>query len=60
MPTLDRAMILVLDGVGVGDAPDAASYGDAGANCIGNCARAVGGLRLPTMGGMGLGNITPV
>jgi phosphopentomutase len=60
MPTLDRAMILVLDGVGVGDAPDAAAYGDQGASCIANCARAVGGLALPVMGSMGLGNITPV
>jgi phosphopentomutase len=59
-PTLDRAVIIVLDGVGVGDAPDAAAYGDAGASSIEHCATAVGGLALPTMGSMGLGNITPV
>jgi phosphopentomutase len=59
-PTLERAVIIVLDGVGVGDAPDAAAYGDAGASSIEHCAEAVGGLALPTMGRMGLGNITPV
>jgi len=58
--TLDRAVVLVLDGVGAGQAPDAASYGDAGANCLTNTARAVGQLTLPVMGGMGIGNITPI
>ncbi|MGZ3638501.1 MAG: phosphopentomutase, partial [Ktedonobacterales bacterium] len=60
MPALERAVIIVLDGVGVGQAPDAAQYGDAGANCLTNCSRTVGELRLPTMGAMGLGNITPI
>jgi phosphopentomutase len=60
MPTLDRAVIVVLDGVGVGNAPDAAAYGDEGASSIEHCATAIGGLALPTMGSMGLGNITPV
>jgi len=58
--TLDRAVVLVLDGVGAGQAPDAASYGDAGANCLTNTARAVGQLTLPVMGSMGIGNITPI
>ena len=60
MPGLERAIVIVLDGVGVGQAPDAGSYGDAGANSLSNCARAVGGLRLPHMGAMGLGNITTI
>ncbi|MGZ3601357.1 MAG: phosphopentomutase, partial [Ktedonobacterales bacterium] len=60
MPALERAVIIVLDGVGVGQAPDAAQYGDAGANCLTNCSRAVGELPLPTMGAMGLGNVTPI
>src|SRR6185369_5191968 len=60
MATLERAMVLVLDGVGVGQAPDAASYGDEGANCLTNCAEAVGGLSLPTMGHIGIGNVTPI
>ena len=60
MPTLERAVIIVLDGVGVGSAPDAAAYGDEGASSVEHCAHAVGGLALPVMGSMGLGNITPV
>src|SRR5690242_2435767 len=56
--TLKRAIIVVLDGVGAGDAPDASAYGDAGANSLGHCASAVGGLALPNLGQMGLGNIT--
>ncbi len=58
--TLKRAIIVVLDGVGAGDAPDAAAYGDAGTNSLGHCASAVGGLALPHLGQMGLGNITPM
>jgi phosphopentomutase len=58
--TLKRAIIVVLDGVGAGDAPDAAAYGDAGTNSLGHCASAVGGLDLPNLGRMGLGNITPI
>ena len=52
-----RAVILVLDGVGAGGAPDAAAFGDEGANTLGNTARAVGGLRVPNLAGMGLGNV---
>jgi len=36
-----RAIILVLDGVGIGEAPDAAAYGDTGSHTLGNVARAV-------------------
>ena len=55
-----RAIILVLDGVGVGAAPDAASYGDAGSDTLGNLARARGGLSLPNLAAAGLGNIAPI
>ncbi len=55
-----RAVILILDGVGIGEAPDAAEYGDAGSNTLCNVARAVGGLDLPNMSKLGLGNITRV
>lgn len=41
-----RAAIVVLDGVGIGEAPDAAAYGDLGSDTLGNVARAVGGLDL--------------
>ncbi len=55
-----RAIILVLDSVGVGAMPDAADWGDAGADTLGHCAAAVGGLSLPGLQALGLGNIHPV
>lgn len=55
-----RAIIIVLDGVGIGAAPDAAAYGDVGSNTLGNVARAVGGMRLPNLERAGLGNIAPL
>lgn len=55
-----RAVILVLDGVGIGEAPDAAAYGDVGSHTLGNVARAVGGLAVPNLERAGLGRITPL
>ena len=55
-----RAIILVLDGVGIGPAPDTAAYGDAGSDTLGNLSRAVGGLMLPNLQRAGLGNIAPL
>ena len=55
-----RAAIIVLDGVGIGAAPDAGQYGDAGSNTLGNLARAVGGLRVPNLERAGLGNVAPL
>lgn len=55
--TSRRAAIVVLDGVGIGAASDAAAYGDVGSNTLGNVARAVGGLRLPNMQRLGLGGV---
>lgn len=52
-----KAAILVIDGVGIGALPDADSYGDRGADSIANAAVAVGGVALPNLEGMGLGNI---
>jgi len=52
-----RAIILVLDGVGAGEAPDASSYGDTGSDTLGHVARAVGGLNLPALAELGLGNV---
>ena len=52
-----RAVILVLDGVGAGAAPDAADYGDVGSNTLGHVARAVGGFNLPALAEAGLGNV---
>lgn len=56
----NRVTLIVLDSVGCGDAPDAAAYGDAGANTLGNIARAMGTLELPNLGQMGLGNTTNI
>jgi phosphopentomutase len=55
-----RALILVLDGVGIGAAPDADAYGDAGSDTLGNLARAVGGFDLPNLAALGLGHIKPL
>jgi len=52
-----RVVCIVLDGVGVGAAPDADRFGDTGANSIANTASRVGGLRLPHLARMGLGRI---
>jgi phosphopentomutase len=60
MSKLNRAILVVLDGVGVGANPDAHAYGDDGANSLEHCAQAVGGLELPNLGRIGLGNITPI
>jgi phosphopentomutase len=57
---MKRAIVLILDGVGVGELPDAEKYQDQGSNTLGNLARACGGLDLPTLGRMGLGNITEI
>ena len=50
-----RAALIVLDGVGIGEALDAAAYGDLGSDTLGNIARAVGGLQLPNLEAAGLG-----
>ena len=55
-----RAIVVVLDGVGAGRAPDAANFGDEGANTLGNTARAVGGLDLPNLQALGLGNVEEI
>ena len=55
-----RAFVIVIDGLGAGAEPDAASYGDAGANTLAHVARAAGGLDLPAFEHLGLGNIEPL
>src|SRR5918998_6313327 len=55
-----RAVVVVLDGVGAGDAPDAADFGDEGANTLVNTARAVGGLEVPNLQKLGLGNVAEI
>jgi phosphopentomutase len=51
---------VVLDACGVGELPDSADYGDAGADTLTHVAEAVGGLRVPHLGRLGLGNITKI
>jgi phosphopentomutase len=60
LENINRVTLIVLDSVGCGDAPDAAEYGDEAANTLGNISRAVGGLNLPNMGKLGLGNLTEI
>jgi phosphopentomutase len=52
-----RVVLIVLDSCGCGGDPDAAAYGDAGTNTLAHTAKAVGGLQLPNLQAMGLGNI---
>jgi len=51
-----RAIVIVLDSVGIGELPDAAAYGDEGSNTLGNVARRVP-LRVPTLRSLGLGRL---
>src|SRR5213593_1525160 len=57
---MPRACVIVLDAVGAGALPDAADYGDEGSDTLGNVARAVGGLDLPNLEALGLGNVEPL
>lgn len=56
----NRAIVIVLDGVGIGEAPDAPQYGDSGSHSLANTARVVGGLELPSLERLGLGSICPI
>ncbi len=49
-----------MDGVGAGELPDAAKYGDEGSSTLTNISTATGGLHLPNLGRFGLGNIVPI
>ncbi|HVJ48412.1 phosphopentomutase [Desulfitobacterium sp.] len=55
-----RAIVIVLDSVGIGEMPDASDYGDLGSNTLGNIAKTRGGLNLPHLQALGLGNIAPI
>ena len=57
MPRGGRTALIVLDGIGVGELPDAGRFGDEGSNTLRNTALAVGGLNLPHLGRLGLGRI---
>ncbi|MBU2597868.1 MAG: phosphopentomutase [Actinobacteria bacterium] len=55
-----RIILIVLDSVGVGELPDAHKYNDEGSNTLGNMAKVLGGLNLPNLEKMGLGNIISI
>ncbi|HEY8909767.1 MAG TPA: phosphopentomutase [Desulfosporosinus sp.] len=55
-----RVIIIVLDSVGIGEMPDAAEYGDLGSHTLGNIALRRGGLQVPYLQKLGLGNIEPI
>jgi phosphopentomutase len=57
---MPRACVIVLDAVGAGELPDAPEYGDEGSDTLGNVAKAVGGLDLPNLEALGLGNVEPL
>jgi phosphopentomutase len=57
---MSRACVIVLDAVGAGELPDAAAFGDEGSDTLGNVARVVGGLDLPNLEALGLGNVEPL
>jgi phosphopentomutase len=51
---MKRAILIVLDSVGIGDLPDADRYGDVGSNTLGNIAKALPGFALPNLEKLGL------
>lgn len=60
MKEIKRVVLIVLDSCGVGELPDAFKYGDQGSNTLSNTAKAVGGLHLPNLQRLGLGNIASI
>jgi phosphopentomutase len=57
---INRIILIVLDSLGVGELPDAHLYGDEGSNTLVNLAKKVGGLKIPNLQKLGLGNIVHV
>jgi phosphopentomutase len=57
---VNKVIVLVLDGTGVGALPDADRYGDEGSNTLAHLAEAVGGINLPNLERLGLGEIAAV
>ncbi|MEJ8776845.1 phosphopentomutase [Pseudogracilibacillus sp. ICA-222130] len=60
MNKFKRVFLVVLDSVGIGEAPDADKYNDVGANTLGNIAKHMDGLHVPNLQALGLGNIAPI
>lgn len=60
MAMIERILLVVLDGVGIGELPDAGRYGDIGSHTLAHTAAAVGGIDLPFFSSLGLGRLSPV
>ena len=59
-PLVPRVLVVVCDSWGVGDAPDAAAYGDEGSDTLANTAQVVGGIEAPNLASLGLGRLTTI
>ena len=59
-PLVPKVAVVVCDSWGVGNAPDAAAYGDEGSDTLANTARAVGGVKAPNLEALGLGLLTEI
>ncbi len=57
---IKRVILIIIDGCGVGELPDAKKYNDVGASTLSNCSEVVGGLKMPVCQSLGLGNIVPI
>lgn len=57
---MKRAIVIIIDGVGVGELPDADKYGDTGSDTLGNIAQQMENFKLPNLEKLGLGKIAPV
>ena len=60
MTTFKRMHVIVMDSVGIGEAPDAKSFGDEGSHTLGHIAEHMDGMHIPNLTKMGLGNIAPL
>ncbi|WP_096153632.1 phosphopentomutase [Bacillus sp. FJAT-45066] len=58
--TYKRIFLIVMDSVGIGEAPDAKEFGDAGSDTIGNIALHMNGLHMPNIAQLGLSNIREI
>jgi len=58
--TYRKITVIVLDSVGIGELPDAAQYGDAGAHTLGHIVGEAPGLALPNLRKLGLANVAPL
>ncbi|MCA1039728.1 phosphopentomutase [Bacillus infantis] len=58
--TYKRIFLIVMDSVGIGEAPDAERFGDKGSDTLGHIAERMNGLNMPNMGKLGLSNIKEI